>query len=288
MRLCKQFALALVLSGPFLLRAQPPANPVKPGTLFGEEKRTGEELKAAEGLVAAKRWDDALRRFMQILSESGDQLVPLGEADARRAVPARWLVHEKLAAAGPEMRKRFREQVDGAAKKWLDEGTARRDARLLERIVHDAFCSKPAEQALHLLGDLAFERGEFEAAERWWRLLALPASALDDKGTPSNPGFGDSWLSAAPPLVLMIVAGSAGTGAAMGTVFDEGARDVVLDAAKFGCRGRLAPQVFLPWSMIRFENRSQSPLGTIFIRSCSIFTGSVFRVSPSLNVTRLT
>jgi membrane-associated protease RseP (regulator of RpoE activity) len=35
-----------------------------------------------------------------------------------------------------------------------------------------------------------------------------------------------AMLTPLAPLVLMIVAGSAGTGAAMGTVFDEGARDV--------------------------------------------------------------
>src|SRR5262249_26244293 len=63
---------------------------------------------------------------------------------------------------------------DAPAKKWLDDGAARHDVRLLERVVNEAFCSRPAEQALQTLGDLAFERGEFESAQRWWRLLAPP------------------------------------------------------------------------------------------------------------------
>src|SRR5438132_983182 len=58
-------------------------------------------------------------------------------------------------------------------------GRPTRDVRLLRRIVHDTFCSKVTDQALDLLGDLAFERGAFEEAERCWRLLARPASEVD-------------------------------------------------------------------------------------------------------------
>jgi outer membrane protein assembly factor BamB len=45
------------------------------------------------------------------------------------------------------------------------------DVRLLRRIVDEAFCSRSAMSALELLGDLAFEGGDFAAAQQWWRLL---------------------------------------------------------------------------------------------------------------------
>src|SRR5262249_31708767 len=54
------------------------------------------------------------------------------------------------------------------------QGSARHDVALLQRIVDEAFCSSAGADALDLLGDLAFERGRFDDAERWWRLL-LPA-----------------------------------------------------------------------------------------------------------------
>ena len=48
----------------------------------------------------------------------------------------------------------------------------------------------------------------------------------DDAGTPSNPGFGDSWLSAAPPLVLMIVV------LALGLWLPRGLADLFQSAAR--------------------------------------------------------
>jgi outer membrane protein assembly factor BamB len=199
-----------------MLRAQPAELP-KAGTLFGEEKRINEEIQAADKLAQQRRWDDAVRRYMQILSEAGDQLVWLGAADRRRSVPARWLVHQKLAAIDPAARKLYRAQLDGPARKWLEDGIARRDPRLLERIIHEAFCSTPAESALQILGDLAFERGEFESAARWWRLLARPASepeALADRPnkfelTYPDPSDGGALARAKQILALMFLGDNA-------------------------------------------------------------------------------
>src|SRR5262249_2222161 len=87
--------------------------------------------------------------------------------------------HLRLAALPPAALRIYRDRVDGRAKKWLEQAVASRDARLLRRLVDEVFCSRFTDQALDLLGDLAFERGEFEEAERWWRMLALPASRKD-------------------------------------------------------------------------------------------------------------
>src|SRR5438093_1486788 len=59
-------------------------------------------------------------------------------------------------------------------------------------VADEAFCSRPAERALDLLGDLAFERGDFDEAESWWRLLVPPAGvkpdAKDDLAYPDPRG----------------------------------------------------------------------------------------------------
>ncbi|HLW68218.1 MAG TPA: PQQ-binding-like beta-propeller repeat protein, partial [Gemmataceae bacterium] len=165
-------ALAL-LAAP--LGAQPPELPKSVGTLPGEEQRTRDDLNSAAKLADSQRYDEAIRRYQQILAESGDMLVPV---DANRSLPARWIVHQRLATLPPEALKLYRTKADDSARKWLEQGIAQRDARLLEQVVGEAFCSAPAEQALQLLGDMALERGEFEAAQRWWRMLAPPASAV--------------------------------------------------------------------------------------------------------------
>jgi outer membrane protein assembly factor BamB len=166
-------AWILVAASPLNLFAQPAAT-----TLLGEEKRVRDELELAAELVAKRRWDDAIRRYRQILTESGDLFVPVPN-DQRRALPAHWLVHQRLSKLDPAALKLYREQVDAGAKQVFERARANRDVRGLNQVVVEAFCSRPAEQALHLLGDLALERGEFEAAERYWRLIAPPAS-FDD------------------------------------------------------------------------------------------------------------
>ncbi|HEV3145824.1 MAG TPA: hypothetical protein VGZ47_18185, partial [Gemmataceae bacterium] len=161
-----------------LLAASVCAQPELPksiGTLPGEEQRTRDDLDSAAKLANSLRYDEAIRRYQQILAESGDLLVPV---NAHRSLPARWIVHQRLAALSPEGRKLYRDRVDDSARKWLDQGAAQRDVRLLEQVISEAFCSTPAEQALHLLGDMALERGEFEAAQRWWRMLAPPPSRV--------------------------------------------------------------------------------------------------------------
>ena len=52
--------------------------------------------------------------------------------------------------------------------------------RLLRKVVDEAFCSRPGEKAVNLLGDLAFERGDFAEAEHWWGLLIPPAVSKAD------------------------------------------------------------------------------------------------------------
>jgi outer membrane protein assembly factor BamB len=84
------------------------------------------------------------------------------------------LCHQRLASptVPTSLRRLYRERVDGQVQKWWDQAEATHDVRLLRRIVQEAFCSRLADRALDALGDLAFERGDFEEAGYWWRLLA--------------------------------------------------------------------------------------------------------------------
>jgi outer membrane protein assembly factor BamB/tetratricopeptide (TPR) repeat protein len=152
----------------------------------GEVSRTARRLDAADKLAADNKWTDALDEYQHILDEAGDDLVPLGPGTARHSVQARWLCHLRIAALPGDALRLYRTRADEQAKKWLEQGMATRDPRLLRRILDETFCSRPTAQALDLLGDLAFERGRFDDAEYWWRMLAGPGvpRPKDDKKPP--------------------------------------------------------------------------------------------------------
>lgn len=160
---------------------EPPSRAIFPG----ESASTARRLTAADRLLAEGRTAEAAEEFVRLLDEAGSDLVPVTE---RHSLRARWLIHQRLAALPAEALRAYRSRIDGQAKKWLDQAAPTRDVRLLRRIVEEAFCSRPAEAAIDLLGDLAFERGDFAEAERWWRLLARPASEANRPERPGKPG----------------------------------------------------------------------------------------------------
>ena len=109
--------------------------------------------------------------------------------DPNWSVSCRRLCHSLLASLPSDALRSYRDGADGQARKWLEQAAATRNARLLRRVVDEAFCSRPGEKALDLLGDLAFERGDFAEAEHWWTLLIPPAVAKGD----APPAFALSY-----------------------------------------------------------------------------------------------
>jgi outer membrane protein assembly factor BamB len=144
--------------------------------LEGEAARTARRLTAADELAAQQKWSEAVDEYYRILTEAGDDLVPL---NSRQSLQARRLCHLRLAALPAAPLQLYRNRVDSQAKQWLEHGMANRDPVLLHRLVEESFCSRYTDQALDFLGDLAFERGKFDEAEHWWRMLAMPATTSD-------------------------------------------------------------------------------------------------------------
>src|SRR6266852_6325000 len=153
-------------------------------TVSGERDgaATAGRLQAARDLEAKKDWEAVVEEYASILANSGDELVPLSD---RHFVQARLICQRRLALLPPAALTLYRKRADGPAKKWLETGTAERDPRLLRRVVNEAFCSRPAEAALDLLGELAFEQGRPEEADRWWSMVAVPASQVGKDDQPA-------------------------------------------------------------------------------------------------------
>jgi outer membrane protein assembly factor BamB len=199
-------ALLLIALTPELVRPQPMPEALPPAKLPGESavlaRRLGEVQKRAE----QEQWPEVVDEYHRLLEEAGDDLAPLDPQQPSHCVPVRRLCHVRLAAMPPAARRLYRARVDDQAKQWLDEGVERRDPLPLRRLVEQAFCSRHAERALDLLGDLAFERGDFEQAERWWGMLARPASLLKEKPPELALLFPDPQSNLAPVRAKVILA----------------------------------------------------------------------------------
>lgn len=157
--------------------------------LPGESKSTARRLAAADKLAADQQWSEAVDEYGHILEEAGDDLVRLDLEDPRHLVQARRLCHLRLSVLPAAALSLYRKRVDEQARKWLEQGEAERDARLLRRIVEESFCSRWGDRALDILGDLAFERGDFEEAQRWWGMLAphrIDAARPADQASAKN------------------------------------------------------------------------------------------------------
>jgi outer membrane protein assembly factor BamB len=140
--------------------------------LAGDSPGTASQIAAADKLVSEHKWSDAIDTFQRILREGGDDLVSL---DGRHSIQARRLCHLRIAALPGEALSLYRSRVDRQAKEWLDEAIAAADRGLLRRLVDEMFASSYTGRAIDMLGDLAFERGEFDEALRWWSMLTPPA-----------------------------------------------------------------------------------------------------------------
>jgi len=192
-------------------------------SLSGESARTARRLLAIDKAIAEKKWPEAVDELLRTIAEAGDDLVPV---DSRHCLQARRLCQLRLARLPPDALRLYRGRVDSQAKKWLDEGAAAHAPAVLQRLVDECFCSQFTEQALDLLGDLAFERGAFDEAEHWWQMLAVPASRAD-----AGPPVKDALLFPDPHLDVARVRAKQ----LLAQLF-RGAPDFALELQDFGAR----------------------------------------------------
>src|SRR5205823_3715018 len=103
-------------------------------------------------------------------------------------------------APRPDLRPPPRYRVEARAKQLLKEGEERHDSRPLEQLLDAMFCARSAEAALHLLGDMACERGDFGRARFYWHFLEPGPNAFPDPQ-------GDVALPRAKRVLARLLAG---------------------------------------------------------------------------------
>jgi outer membrane protein assembly factor BamB len=161
---------------------------------FGAPGSPLEALFALTPIVGerpASFWEQLREHYCDLMRDSGDALANM-PADANDLVSAhpsvqvRRLCLLRLASLPAAQIAAYRERVDSAARRLLALGRQGRDPAPLRRLVDEMFCSRLTGEALDLLGDLAFERGDFDEARAWWRRVAPPLS--DDFSALLYPG----------------------------------------------------------------------------------------------------
>jgi cellulose synthase operon protein C len=139
------------------------------------------QLQSAASHVRDQQWPEAIQIYQRIIDKYGDKVARLPRddpgADAAGEfvlfVDDRRFCHRSLARLPAEARAIYRNRIDSLAGPWFREGANRRDVGLLRRVVNQAFCSSFGDDALELLGDLAFQNGRFgEALGMYRRLVA--------------------------------------------------------------------------------------------------------------------
>jgi outer membrane protein assembly factor BamB len=132
-------------------------------------------------------WQRAEEAYFDLVRDAGEALAPMSArtdclATAHTSLQLRRLHSHRLADMPAVTLAHYRRRVDGEAKQLLALSRKNWDIAPLRQLVDELFCSGSTPEALDLLGDLAFERGDFDEACAWWRLYApLPRDGTADE-----------------------------------------------------------------------------------------------------------
>lgn len=162
--------------------------------------------------MANDRYGRALEHYRSLLVEDEASLShsPLSQIRGTDTITSRdtqSLVHDWLARLPAATLRQYQQRIDADADRLLKDGVGNRDARLLRRIVQDYRVSTQADLALAILGDLAFERGEFDLALDWWRrIVPLPSHDLGRVSRRPLHGVDRARIHAKQTLALIFAA----------------------------------------------------------------------------------
>ena len=137
---------------------------------FDTSYKADADLRSADNHVRAGDYAEAIEIYQRVIQQFGDKVVDVPsdpkaiDQDFRLSVNARRECQRRIAALPPEARAIYRGRVDSHAERWFRQGKVGHDRTLLRRIVDQAFCSSWGDDALELLGDLAFQDGQFAEA----------------------------------------------------------------------------------------------------------------------------
>jgi outer membrane protein assembly factor BamB/tetratricopeptide (TPR) repeat protein len=139
---------------------------------------TASRLEQARVLAAAGNWNEAVDIYNELAADNTDRVVAL---DDSRYVSLPTYCQLQLTRMPAEGLATYRRRVDPLAERWSRDGIAARDEQQLHRVLDELFCSSWCDDALLALGELALERGDYDAARRYWEQISSLLRAPDGK-----------------------------------------------------------------------------------------------------------
>lgn len=161
-------------------------------------------LETAREHIIEGQWDIAVSILQELIDSSGDKLVPVEPGRYSNTGDYCHLLISQFPQVGLEA---YRNRVDDQAKEWFESGQRTLDEAPLLRIVDSAFNSSVGDDALWLLGELAFEQGRFALSRQYWSLLVPSAVHQRDNADPESTENGSaarpmlSYLTYPDPLI---------------------------------------------------------------------------------------
>ncbi len=158
-------------------------------------------LRNAANQARDRQWKESIDLYQKVIERFGEKVARVPKVDPATPgefelyVDGRKYCHGRIAELPPEARAIYRERVDSMARRWYEQGLAGRDPELLRRVVSEAFCSSWGDEALDLLGDLAFQNGRFGEALSYYGQLV-----------PDRPGDSGAMVHPDPSVDLAKVA----------------------------------------------------------------------------------
>ena len=138
-----------------------------PPQLVNAEEDWKNFLADAEGLIQRKLWDEAIEILQKLieLTDSGFVAGPEG-----RLYSSLWSkTNEVLGKMGAEGLKRYRRRFSLPARRMYEKAVADGDESGLRRVAYQFRWTEYGTKAVEALGTMAFDRGRFTQAARFWR-----------------------------------------------------------------------------------------------------------------------
>jgi cellulose synthase operon protein C len=206
-------ALVALLMTATLSTAQPPG-PNRAATKFYPDFSDTADalLRNAASHARDGQWSEAVEIYQRVIGQFGDKVAklpkddPAGDPSGESVlyVDLRQFCQRRLAALPPEARAIYWTRADAQAERWYRQGASQRDRALLRRVVEQALCSSWGDDALDLLGDLAFQDGRFGEALSMYRQLV--PDRPDDRSGLIHPDPGVDLARVAAKKLLCRVA----------------------------------------------------------------------------------
>lgn len=156
--------------------------PASPGgtTLVPIDSEFQRALVNAKRYIAQGQFDSAAEVLQSLLSRQDAGFVATEERGRYGAMARR--VNEALASMGEAGLARYRLLYDSKAAAMLRQAVDQNDAKLLGQVAREYLHTASGATALEALGDLRFDQGRFDAAQRTWQ------EAAEAGGESARPG----------------------------------------------------------------------------------------------------